>query len=93
MTIQATFTTLTLSVSLISGSWTLANAESTAGELPTLSPCRPTLFPCSSKRQPRYSPSHPFPLRRLPDGLPRILCGDTEAFLKRCPPRERRPPR
>ena len=33
MTIQATFTTLTLSVSLISGSWTLASAESTAGDL------------------------------------------------------------
>ena len=33
MTIQATFTTLTLSVSLISGSWTLANDESTAGAL------------------------------------------------------------
>ena len=33
MTIQATITTLTLSVSIISGSWTLASAESTAGDL------------------------------------------------------------
>ncbi len=31
MTIQATFTTLTLTLSLISGAWTLAGAESTAG--------------------------------------------------------------
>ena len=33
MKIQATFTTLILTVSLISGSWTLASAESTAGNL------------------------------------------------------------
>ena len=33
MTIQATFTTLTLTVSLISGSWTLASDEPTAEQL------------------------------------------------------------
>ena len=45
MTIQATFTTLTLSVSLISGSWTLANAESTAGELADAVPVQADAVP------------------------------------------------
>ena len=49
MTIQTTFTTLTLTVSLISGSWTLANDEPTAEQpadaVPVQLEAQPLVFP------------------------------------------------
>ena len=65
MTIQATFTTLTLSVSLISGSWTLANAESTAGELADAVPVQADAVPVQLEEAAPLFAEPPLPLERI----------------------------